>query len=170
MPKDPVMLLSFVNTQLRDNYNTLEELCKSYMVSEEEITDKLKTINYEYNSEKTDSSAANSDASSQKAETEQDSQMQDSQTAQEDTQQAADAKQETVEPQDAVTTYTISVTSQDTCRTIAEKLKALNLVDDAEQFRIYMGQKGADHFIADGEHIIPQGASYDDIITILTQK
>lgn len=52
MPKDPVMLLSFVNTQLRDNYNTLEELCKSYMVSEEEITDKLKTINYEYNSEK----------------------------------------------------------------------------------------------------------------------
>lgn len=52
MPKDPVMLLSFVNTQLRDNYNTLEELCKSYMVSEEEITDKLNTINYKYNSEK----------------------------------------------------------------------------------------------------------------------
>ena len=128
------------------------------------------TVADEYNSEKTDSSAANSDDSSQKAETEQDSQMQDSQTAQEDTQQAADAKQETVEPQDAVTTYTISVTSQDTCRTIAEKLKALNLVDDAEQFRIYMGQKGADHFIADGEHVIPQGASYDDIITILTQK
>lgn len=133
------------------------------------------TVADEYNSEKTDSSAANSDASSQKTETEQDSQMQDSQTAQEDTQQedtqpAADAKQETVEPQDAVTTYTISVTSQDTCRTIAEKLKALNLVDDAEQFRIYMGQKGADHFIADGEHVIPQGASYDDIITILTQK
>ena len=49
MPKDPVMLLSFVNTQLRDNYNSLEELCKSYMVSEKEITDKLKTINYEYN-------------------------------------------------------------------------------------------------------------------------
>ena len=52
MPKDPVMLLSFVNTQLRDNYNTLEELCKSYMISEEEITNKLKSINYEYNTEK----------------------------------------------------------------------------------------------------------------------
>lgn len=156
-------------------------------ISDTEIIEKAKTLGMveaknisgtvadEYNSEKTDSSATNSDASSQKAETEQDSQMQDSQTAQEDTQQeaaqpAADAKQETVEPQNAVTTYTISVTSQDTCRTIAEKLKALNLVDDAEQFRIYMGQKGADHFIADGEHIIPQGASYDDIITILTQK
>ncbi len=28
----------------------------------------------------------------------------------------------------------------------------------------------ADHFIADDEHVIPPGASYDDIITILTQK
>ena len=52
MPKDPVMLLSFVNTQLRDNYNSLEELCKSYMISEVEITNKLKSINYEYNTEK----------------------------------------------------------------------------------------------------------------------
>ena len=52
MPKDPVMLISFVNTQLRDNYNSLEELCKSYMISEEEITNKLKSINYEYNTEK----------------------------------------------------------------------------------------------------------------------
>lgn len=134
------------------------------------------TVADEYNSEKTDASATNSDAASQKAETEQDSQMQKPQTPQEDTQQKAtepeaDAKQETAAPQDAAaTTYTITVTSQDTCRTIAEKLKALSLVDDAEQFRIYMGQKGADHFIADGDHSIPQGASYDDIITILTQK
>ena len=52
LPKDPVMLLSFVDTQLRDNYNSLEELCKSYMISEEEITNKLKSINYEYNNEK----------------------------------------------------------------------------------------------------------------------
>ena len=52
MPKDPVMLLSFVNTQLRDNYSTLEELCKSYMISEEEITNKLKSINYEYNTDR----------------------------------------------------------------------------------------------------------------------
>lgn len=157
-------------------------------MSDTEIIEKAKTLGMveakkssgtvadEYNSEKTDSSAANSDDSSQKAEAEQDSQMQDSQTPQEDTQQeavvpATDAQPETVAPQDtATTTYTITVTRQDTCRTIAEKLKALGLVDDAEQFRIYMGQKGADHFIADGDHSIPQGASYDDIITILTQK
>lgn len=173
-----IMMIGFHdNKQSMSDTEIIEKAKTLGMVEAKNISG---TVADEYNSEKTDSSAANSDASSQKAETEQDSQMQDSQTAQEDTQQedtqqedtqpAADAKQETVEPQDAVTTHTISVTSQDTCRTIAEKLKALNLVDDAEQFRIYMGQKGADHFIADGEHVIPQGASYDDIITILTQK
>ena len=178
-----IMMIGFHgNKQSMSDTEIIEKAKTLGMVEAKNISG---TVADEYNSEKTDSSAANSDDSSQKAETEQDSQMQDSQTAQEDTQQedtqqedtqqedtqpAADAKQETVEPQDAVTTYTISVTSQDTCRTIAEKLKALNLVDDAEQFRIYIGQKGADHFIADGEHVIPQGASYDDIITILTQK
>lgn len=157
-----IMMIGFHdNKQSMSDTEIIEKAKTLGMVEAKNISG---TVADEYNSEKTDSSATNSDASSQKAETEQDSQMQDSQTAQEDTQQ------ETVEPQDAVTTYTISVTSQDTCRTIAEKLKALNLVDDAEQFRIYMGQKGADHFIADGEHVIPQGASYDDIITILTQK
>lgn len=163
-----IMMIGFHgNKQSMSDTEIIEKAKTLGMVEAKNISG---TVADEYNSEKTGSSAANSDDSSQKAETEQDSQMQDSQTAQEDTQPAADAKQETVEPQDAVTTYTISVTSQDTCRTIAEKLKALNLVDDAEQFRIYMGQKGADHFIADGEHVIPQGASYDDIITILTQK
>lgn len=173
-----IMMIGFHdNKQSMSDTEIIEKAKTLGMVEEKNISG---TVADEYNSEKIDSSATNSDASSQKTETEQDSQMQDSQTAQEDTQQedtqqedtqpAADAKQETVEPQDAVTTYTITVTSQDTCRTIAEKLKALNLVDDAEQFRIYIGQKGADHFIADGEHVIPQGASYDDIITILTQK
>ena len=173
-----IMMIGFHdNKQSMSDTEIIEKAKTLGMVEAKNISG---TVADEYNSEKTDSSATNSDASSQKTETEQDSQMQDSQTAQEDTQQedtqqeaaqpAADAKQEIVEPQDAVTTYTITVTSQDTCRTIAEKLKALNLVDDAEQFRIYIGQKGADHFIADGEHVIPQGASYDDIITILTQK
>lgn len=163
-----IMMIGFHgNKQSMSDTEIIEKAKTLGMVEAKNISG---TVADEYNSEKTDSSATNSDASSQKAETEQDSQMQDSQTSQEAAQPAADAKQETVEPQDTVTTYTISVTSQDTCRTIAEKLKALNLVDDAEQFRIYMGQKGADHFIADGEHVIPQGASYDDIITILTQK
>lgn len=174
-----IMMIGFRgNKQSMSDTEIIEKAKTLGMVEAKNISG---TVADEYNSEKTDSSATNSDVASKKAEAEQDSQMQDSQTqdsqtSQEDTQQeatepAADAKQEAAAPQDAAaTTYTITVTSQDTCRTIAEKLKALALVDDAEQFRIYMGQKGADHFIADGDHSIPQGASYDDIITILTQK
>lgn len=46
LPKDPVMLLSFVNMQLRDNYSSLDEFCKSFMVDKNAINDKLGMINY----------------------------------------------------------------------------------------------------------------------------
>lgn len=48
LPKDPVMLLSFVNTQLRDNYSSLKELAAAYTVDEKNITDKLAQIDYKY--------------------------------------------------------------------------------------------------------------------------
>lgn len=50
-PTDPAILLSYINTLLRDNYPSLEELAKSLSVDEEEIKTKLSTIGYEYNSE-----------------------------------------------------------------------------------------------------------------------
>lgn len=50
-PKDPMMLLSFVNTQLRDHYPSMEELCKSCNVSMEEINKKLESIDYQYDPE-----------------------------------------------------------------------------------------------------------------------
>lgn len=52
LPKDPVMLLSFVNTQLRDNYPSLAELAAAFMVEESVITDALAKINYQYNAER----------------------------------------------------------------------------------------------------------------------
>ena len=51
LPKDPMILLSYINTQLRDNYSTLEELGKSLLVDIEEIKLVLSTIDYNYNSE-----------------------------------------------------------------------------------------------------------------------
>ena len=48
LPKDPVMLLSFVNTQLRDNYSNLEELAAAYMTDAETIEEQLKKIAYKY--------------------------------------------------------------------------------------------------------------------------
>lgn len=52
LPQDPVMLLSYVNTQLRDNYSSLDELCSSLMTDQEELVQKLKMINYEYDAKK----------------------------------------------------------------------------------------------------------------------
>ncbi len=51
IPKDPVMLLSYINTQLRDNYKNLEELSEGLDISREElgqITEKLEGIGYTY--------------------------------------------------------------------------------------------------------------------------
>lgn len=48
LPKDPVMLLSVVNTKLRDFYPNIEELASAEGVSAEAIIKKLETINYTY--------------------------------------------------------------------------------------------------------------------------
>ena len=51
-PKDPVMLLSYINTQLRDFYPSMEELCKAMDVKKEEIDEKLDLIDYRYDPER----------------------------------------------------------------------------------------------------------------------
>lgn len=48
MPKDPNILLSYINTQLRDTYDSLEELCRSLDLDETDIKDSLLGIGYEY--------------------------------------------------------------------------------------------------------------------------
>lgn len=48
IPKDPVMLLSFVNTQLRDYYPSLSELCEDKQLNQEDLERKLNLIDYFY--------------------------------------------------------------------------------------------------------------------------
>lgn len=48
MPRDPVILLSYVNTLLRDRYPSLTELCKAECVEEAELKAALSAIRYEY--------------------------------------------------------------------------------------------------------------------------
>ncbi|WP_310604331.1 DUF4250 domain-containing protein [Anaerosporobacter sp.] len=48
IPNDPVMLLSYINTQLRDFYSTLEDLCLSLNIDEHSLCSKLETIDYNY--------------------------------------------------------------------------------------------------------------------------
>lgn len=52
MPKDPAMLLSFINLKLRDYYSSLETLCEDLQVEENEICEKLALIDYEYDAQK----------------------------------------------------------------------------------------------------------------------
>lgn len=48
IPNDPFILLSYINTQLRDNYKTLDDLCDKLEIDESELRSKLKIIHYEY--------------------------------------------------------------------------------------------------------------------------
>ncbi len=52
LPKDPVMLLSLINTKLRDFNSSLDDLCKEYNLDKEYIIDKLSMIDYHYNEER----------------------------------------------------------------------------------------------------------------------
>lgn len=48
LPNDPFMLLSYINTQLRDKYSSLDELCDDTDVSAEDIISKLDNAGYVY--------------------------------------------------------------------------------------------------------------------------
>ena len=52
IPKDPVMLLSYINTQLRDCDPGVEELCGALMISREDLDETLGKIDYVYSREK----------------------------------------------------------------------------------------------------------------------
>ena len=52
IPKDPIMLLSFINLKLRDFYDSLDSLCDDMNLDKAEIVEKLAAIDYHYDSEK----------------------------------------------------------------------------------------------------------------------
>lgn len=51
-PKDPIMLLSYVNTKLRDFYSSLEALCDDLDLDKNEIVNTLTAAGYRYNSDR----------------------------------------------------------------------------------------------------------------------
>lgn len=64
----------------------------------------------------------------------------------------------------------ITVASGDVCRTIAEKLAAEGLIDDAESFRKYMGANNYAKSLHAGEFLIPKDLSYEEIAQILINR
>lgn len=52
LPKDPVILLSFVNTKLRDEYSDLDDLCAALDADKKAVTAALAALNYRYDPER----------------------------------------------------------------------------------------------------------------------
>ena len=50
LPNNPFILLSLINTKLRDNYSSFDELVEDLDLNKEEIINILKGINYTYDS------------------------------------------------------------------------------------------------------------------------
>lgn len=47
-PQDPLILLSYVNTKLRDFYPSLDALCDDLQADKDEITRKLAALDCQY--------------------------------------------------------------------------------------------------------------------------
>ncbi len=51
LPKDPMILFSFINTKLRDCYPSLDALCEDMHIDKVELTETLRAIGFEYSLE-----------------------------------------------------------------------------------------------------------------------
>ena len=51
LPMDPIIRLSYVNTQLRDNYESLDALCSDLDLDRKTLEESLAVIDYHYNKE-----------------------------------------------------------------------------------------------------------------------
>lgn len=51
LPKDPMMLFSFINMKLRDVYPSLDALCEDLNINKSDIVNRLKEVGFEYNQE-----------------------------------------------------------------------------------------------------------------------
>ena len=52
IPTDPIILCSFINTMLRDGYNSLDDFCNANDVDKDEIIEKLTSAGFSYDEEK----------------------------------------------------------------------------------------------------------------------
>ena len=50
-PKDPIMLMSWVNMKLRDFYPSLDRLCEDLEIDRNNIEETLRSAGFEYNEE-----------------------------------------------------------------------------------------------------------------------
>ena len=52
LPQDPIILLSYVNTKLRDQYASLDDLCGDLDADKDDLIRRLEAVNYVYSPER----------------------------------------------------------------------------------------------------------------------
>ncbi|MBQ9686232.1 MAG: DUF4250 domain-containing protein [Oscillospiraceae bacterium] len=51
IPRDPMILLSYINTKLRDDYDSLDALCEDRELDRSALEETLRDIGYTYSPE-----------------------------------------------------------------------------------------------------------------------
>ncbi len=51
IPKDPIILASFINTKLRDKFSTLEGACENLGIDKQELIEKMESVGLYYDKE-----------------------------------------------------------------------------------------------------------------------
>ncbi len=52
LPNDPMILLSYLNTKLRDDYDSLAALCADLALDEAALKEKLAAVGFAYDAER----------------------------------------------------------------------------------------------------------------------
>lgn len=52
IPQDPMILVSYINTKLRDCYSSLDLLCDDLQLNRKDLEEKLGAIDYAYHPER----------------------------------------------------------------------------------------------------------------------
>lgn len=91
------------------------------------------------------------------------------------TEEASEEKQpqkdgEQIKGENGMTYIVINIYPGDAARQIAERLYENKLVDDAENFRKYLGQTGQANRLSVGEYMVPVGATYEQIFDVLMRR
>lgn len=49
LPNDPIMLMSVINTKLRDEFSSVDELAKTLCIDKNALIEKLQNAGFKYN-------------------------------------------------------------------------------------------------------------------------
>ncbi len=79
----------------------------------------------------------------------------------------SDEKGQTVDVSEEVE---LSIVGGEYSDIVSQKLYKAGLIDDAENFNKYLAKGGYDNLIQPGTYMIPMGADYQTIVSIITEK